>query len=334
MFNQKGFNPWKLFIIVLLSLAFLRLAFILLHPKNSSQIVRSVRVERGNLTITITATGEVKPQNRVEVKPPIGGRLEEVLIKEGDMVKKGQTLAWMSSSERAALLDAATSRGPEVLKEWQEVFKPAPVISPIDGTVIVQTLEGGQTVTVSDPVAVISDRLIVKAQVDETDLSKIKLGQETEIQLDAYAAQKIPGTVDHIYYESTLVNNVNVYYVDVLPKEMPSMFRSGMTATVTFVVLRKEKVFLLPAEAITSWPEEIQKPKNAEFAVYIKSFGGKLTPIPVRIGDSDGRMVEILEGVKENQAIQIVRRKEASAGKNPFLPRRPESKQQKKEKMP
>lgn len=69
-------------------------------------------IENGNLEVTILATGTVQPENRLEIKPPVPGRIEEVLVKEGQVVKRGDVLAWMSSTERAALLDAARSQGP------------------------------------------------------------------------------------------------------------------------------------------------------------------------------------------------------------------------------
>ena len=67
------------------------------------EVVRKVKAARGDLRVTISSTGEVKPQNRVEIKPPVTGRVEEVLVKEGQTVTQGEVLAWMSSTERAAL---------------------------------------------------------------------------------------------------------------------------------------------------------------------------------------------------------------------------------------
>jgi len=58
----------------------------------------------------------------------------------------------MSSTERAALIDAAQSRDEETLKYWQEVYKQTPILSPIAGEVIVRSVEPGQTVTTSDSV--------------------------------------------------------------------------------------------------------------------------------------------------------------------------------------
>lgn len=286
------------------------------------QIVRTVKVSRGDLSAKVDATGTVKPYNRVEVKAPIAGRVDEVLVREGDEVKKGQVLARMSSTERAVLLDAARSQGEDVVRRWEEAYKSAPLLAPLDGTIIVRAVEPGQTVTTADPVVVLSDRLIVEALVDETDLALIKLGQPVEITLDAYREEIIPGKVDHISFESTLENNVNVYAVDVAPKEVLASFRSGMTANVTFIVTDRKNVLLVSSEAVVTWPRDKPNPQNANFAVYKKTFGGNLEPIAMKPGETDGGMTEVMEGLKEGQEIAVVRKKEKEKSDNLFGPPR------------
>ncbi|MFH1848394.1 MAG: biotin/lipoyl-binding protein, partial [Candidatus Omnitrophota bacterium] len=123
----------------------------------------------GDVAVTVATTGVIEPQNRLEIKPSIGGRIDSILVREGDRVKEGDILAWMSSTERAALVDAARAQGEEALRYWEEAYKKTPVIAPINGEVIVRSVEPGQTVTASDTVLVLSDRLVVSAQFDETD---------------------------------------------------------------------------------------------------------------------------------------------------------------------
>ncbi|HTL12039.1 MAG TPA: efflux RND transporter periplasmic adaptor subunit, partial [Bdellovibrionota bacterium] len=204
------------------------LGWMVLHRRGSLEIsYREIRVNRGRIQVTILATGTVQPENRLEIKPPVAGRVEDVLVREGAHVRKGQVLAWMSSTERAALLDAARAQGPEELKRWEADYKPTPILAPIDGTIILRNVESGQTFTNSDSVFVMSDRLTVKAQVDETDISQIKLRQKGRIVLDAYPDQEVPGDVDQIAYDAKTVNNVTTYDVDVLPERTPAFMRSG-----------------------------------------------------------------------------------------------------------
>jgi Membrane-fusion protein len=214
-------------------------------------VVKDIHPFIGAIKTTISTTGTVLPKNRLEVMPPVNGRIEKILVREGAKVVLGQVLALMSSTERAALLDAARAKGQESLQYWEEVYKPISLISPIDGEVIVATTQPGQTVTTGDAVVVLSDQLIVRAQVDETDIGSIQVAQRAFISLDAYPDAGIPAKVEHIYYESETVNNVTIYKVDLIPETIPQFFRSGMNATVNFIVKDRENILLLPLDAVT-----------------------------------------------------------------------------------
>ncbi len=265
------------------------------NTKKTSQEV--MKVTKGNILASIPASGSVTPRNRLELKPPVAGRIDSILVNEGDRVKKGQILAWLSSAERAALLDAARAKGTTELKYWQDVYKPAPLIAPIDGFIILRSMEPGQTVSVSDPILVMADKLIVKANVDETDLSRVKVGERTTIVLDAYPDKSIDGVVEHIKYESQVINNVTVYEVDVIAKEVPSYFRSGQSATANFQEENKQGVLLIPTKAI--------KKSNGQSYVFIKGKSGNLRPVKIQVGVESGDQSEITSGVSEEQEVTI-----------------------------
>lgn len=286
------------------------------RPPDASD--REVRPVIGNIQAMITSTATVQPQNRLEIKSPINGRIDEILVKEGDMVRSGQTLAWVSSTERAALLDAAKAHGPEVTRYWEDVYKPAPLISPIDGEVIVSTDEPGQTITSSDVVMVLSDHLIVQAQVDETDIGRVALGQKAVISLDAYPDIKVNGKVDHIYYESKVVNNVTIYQVDILTDAVPKVFRSGMTATVNIVEAAKENVLTLPLEAV-------KHGKDGSYVLLSGAPGKKPVERQVVIGVSDEVNAEVVSGLSGGEAVIVTGRQRvplagSKSGTNPFMP--------------
>ncbi|MDF7807793.1 efflux RND transporter periplasmic adaptor subunit [Pontiellaceae bacterium B12219] len=207
-------------------------------------------VEVRDIRIVVESTGEVQPRNRLDVKPPIAGRLEELLVDEGDKVTKGQILGWISSTERATLLDAALATSKEELDYWADLYKPSPLISPLNGTIIARNFEPGQSIGVSDAVLVIADDLIIVANLDETDVGQIKNDQAVVVSLEAYPDSEFPCVVEKIAYDATTVQNVTMYEVDVRPDRVPRFARSGMTANLEFVVEEKEKVLTLPASAI------------------------------------------------------------------------------------
>ncbi len=279
---------------------------------------KSFTVTRGDIQKSILTTGLVQPYNRLEIKPPIAGRAEIVLVSEGDFVHKGQILAWMSSTERAVLLDAARAKGAETLKYWEGLYKATPLIAPLDGMIIAKTIQSGQTVTQQDAVLVMSDKLIVKAQVDETDISSVRLGQKAELTLDAYSQQKILAHVDHIAFEAKTVNNVTVYEVDVLAEEIPAFMRSGMTANVIFFVEDKSQVLTLPLEAISRF-------KNKNFVWQTnKNDAEKPLQKEIELGLSDGKKIEIVSGLQEGETV-ILRNKSGNGDKSkaptsPFTP--------------
>lgn len=308
---------WIVFLILFMAGA---LAIMMLNARSklSGEIAREVRPVIGNMQTTVTSTATVQPQNRLEIKPPINGRIDEILVKEGDIVKAGQTLAWMSSTERAALLDAARTRGPEAMKYWEDVYKATPLISPLDGEVIVSQDEPGQIVTSSDAVLVLSDRLIVQAQVDETDIGALRVGQEVMISLDAYPNIKVKGKVDHVYYESKIVNNVTIYQVDILPETVPEVFRSGMTATVVITEKTKDNIFLIPLEAV-------RRKKDGAYVLIKESPGVKPAERRVELGIADEKNVEVVSGISEADTIVVTGQKYSpstgtNGGTNPFMP--------------
>lgn len=305
-----------LIIIVILSAgAFLVMKF---KPKtDTDNISREIMVTRGAIQTIISTTGTVLPKNRLEVRPPVGGRIESILVKEGQKVKAGQTLAWMSSTERAALLDAARGQGEDKLKYWQDAYKAIALLAPIDAEVIVATTQPGQTVTTADAVIVLSDVLIARAQVDETDIRKVKLGQKAQIILDAYPDTKINAVVGHVYYESATVNNVTVYEVDLIPENIPDFFRSGMNTSINFIEESKEGILVIPVEAV-------YRDKEESFVLIKKEGQSELLRQPVRLGITDDKIIEVISGVNEKDVLAIQDKKfvlpKSDVGSSPFTP--------------
>ena len=264
-------------------------------PKKAFEVTQ---IARGSIQALVSTTGTVAPYHRLEIKPPIAGRIDTVLVAEGDVVKKGQVLAMMSSSDRAALLDAASAKGPAEYKKWADVYKPAPIIAPLDGFIILKSIVPGQTVTNGDSVLSMADTLIIQAQVDETDLGNVSLGQSVDMQLDAYPGNVIKGKVVHIEYDAQIVNNVTIYVVYVMPDKVPPYFRSGMSATVNFITHEKDNILLIPLRAI-------KQIGSTTYAFQYDSGTKTAKPIQIKTGLEDVNNAELVSGLSEGDKIAV-----------------------------
>ncbi len=282
-----------LIVLVISSFIFLK--------KDKKVVYQKIKPTRGSIAIEFRITGTVQPRNRLEIKPQVAGRIENILVFEGQKIKKGEVLAWMSSTERAALLDIARAKGEEELKKWEDAYKPTPIVSPLDGFIIVRNKEPGQVVSLNDVILVMADKLIVEANVDETDLSYVKLGQRVRMFLDAYPENRFTGIVEHIAYESEIINNVTVYKVKILPEKTPQDFRSGMTVTVEVIANQKDNILLLPVEAVLE--------RDSKKFVLVGGQRRKPETRIVETGINNGSKIEIISGITEEDTVLLPEKK-------------------------
>lgn len=291
----------KIIIIVLVVLALVGFALYFFWPKAPEIIYREFTVEVGDMRVSISASGTVSPANRLEIKPPISGRIEDIFVKEGQLVFKGMTMALMSSTERAALLDAARAKGEAEINEWKELYKATPVVAPQTGIIIARKIEAGQTVTAQDALLILSDKLIVRANIDETDIGQVENGLDAQIILDAYPKKSLAARVTHLAYEAVTVNNVTMYEVEITPESEPEYMRSGMTANVNILVADKKDIPLIPIEALKNTQGHLSVRKN------IGPVGERVREeiVSVEVGASDGKRVEIISGLSVGDRILI-----------------------------
>ncbi|MCB4755843.1 MAG: efflux RND transporter periplasmic adaptor subunit [Elusimicrobia bacterium] len=277
-------------------------SFWIVHKKDvkneRAEMRRLVAATEGPIEETVEATGEVSPLNRVEIKPPIQGRIEKLLVDEGENVKAGEIMAWMSSSDRAAILDAARAKGLDELKRWEDTYKPTPIIAPLSGVVILRNVVVGQTVDLSIVLYALSDRLIVVANVDEADIGLVHIGMPARITLDAYPGQSIDGRVFNILYEGKNVSNVITYDVKIEPARVPPFFRSQMTADVSLIIEKRENAVLVPSLAISN-------NRSGGKRVMVEGPDGKPVPRDVTTGIENGETTEIVSGLNAGESVYI-----------------------------
>ena len=252
-----------------------------------------LRVERGPLRVTLRESAVVAPEHRLTVTPPIPGRVDSINVANGVAVKQGQVLAWISSTDRAALMDSARAAGGSEVKFWEDIYKPAPLIAPLDGHIISTAVVPGQVVVTAETVFTMSDHLIVQAAVDETDLDQVWLAQKVDVTFDSFPDAQLTGTVHEIAYDATTVNNVTTYNVNIYLDSIPDYIRSGISANVFLNISNKKDALRIPTDAIT--PE----------GDVLVAQGKDQPPIKqkITIGGEDGTWTEVLSGLHEGDWI-------------------------------
>lgn len=301
---KRPFYKTKKFIFAAAAVLLIGGGYSLLKKKRAEAEARRVaamtafKPEKGDLITKTQATGTVEPENRVLVTPSVPGRAEQVLFEEGREVEKGAVLAWISSSERTALLDSLKMKDstPEERRMVEEAYNLTPVVAPITGMVVKRSVEPGQSVSPGKELAVVSDRLIVKTFVDETDIGAVKEGQRAEFYLDAFPKSRREGRVLAISHESVSKDGVIVYEVKVLPAGSTRALRSGMTADVLITTGRKKDVLMIPKRAV--------KYRDGGAAVSVKtSPAAGLSDKEIKTGAADEKMIEVKEGLAETDTV-------------------------------
>ena len=243
--------------------------------------------------MTLRESGVIEPEHRLSITPPISGRVDTIEVVNGTEVKQGQVLALMSSTDRAALIDAARAAGGKEYKFWQQVYKPAPLLAPLDGRIIAIDVVPGEVVVAAQAVFVMSDHLIAQANVDETDLEHIWVGQKCDITLEGFPDTPLTGTVNQIAYDATTVNNVTTYLVNIFLDKTPKFVVSGLSADIFFDVSDRKNVLRIPTDAIT--------PDGQVLVVTAPDTKPELRD--VQVGATDGTYTEMISGLQEGDWI-------------------------------
>ncbi len=135
----------------------------------------------------------------------------------------------------------------------------ARVTSPMDGAVIKRGVELGDTITsgvssfnAGTVVFTVADlkSIIIRVNLNEVDIAKVRVGQAVRISLDAYPQRAFTGKVRFLAPAAELVDKIKVFKVEIALDELNDAFRTGMSANVEILGERREKALSVPLEAL------------------------------------------------------------------------------------
>lgn len=226
------------------------------------------------------------------------------------------------------------------VKEAKDNLGRTTIYSPNDGTISKLNVELGERILGTQQMAGTEllrvanlNNMEVEVDVNENDIVKINIGDETKIQVDAYLKKEFKGivtsisnsastttTADQVTNFKVKVRILKESYLDLIEGKPAtySPFRPGMTATVDIITKRKENVIGVPISAVvvksdTSATKKFEMPEDNKDQVKSKSdkkyecvfvkVGDKVKIRIVKTGIQDDTNIEILSGLKKGDEV-------------------------------
>ncbi len=354
------------------------------------QKYRTAPVSRGDITMSVSATGAISAVTTVQVGSQVSGIIAKLYADFNSRVKKGQLLAELDPTpfEQAiaqqkanvdkAKVDAANAKVAYLrqrklkdeglaseadydnakaasdsaaaqvaqarasLGQAETNLKNSKIVSPIDGVVVNRAYDVGQTVAASFQaptlftIAQDLTKMQVQADVDESDIGRVKIGEPVHFSVDAFPEQVFQAKVSQIRLNATVNQNVVTYPVIVAVDNAEEKLRPSMTANITIDVATDHDVLRIPNAALRFKPSPSETGKggapqrtagagaapasapggaasrptlagslprtgkrDAGPTVYVLSETGTLKPVRVHPGITDGQFTEIRDGELE-----------------------------------
>jgi HlyD family secretion protein len=163
------------------------------------------------------------------------------------------------------------------------------ITAPIDGIVIQRSVDEGQTVASSmnaPTLYIIAEDLTkmqVLANIDESEVGRMRQGQPVTFRVDAYPTDIFRGTVSQVRLQPTTVQNVVTYSTVIDVPNPDYKLKPGMTANVTIEIARRTNVLRAPAAALRF------RPTNDIFAALKQEPPPDLNRGPGRSGPGNGQ---------------------------------------------
>jgi HlyD family secretion protein len=237
---------------------------------------------------------------------------ERNLASERDLELARTALAVAEAEAEAARESVREAEA--TLRAARDDLEKTVISSPIPGTVTSLNVEEGEIVitgTMNNPGTVLMtisnlNSMEVRAEIDETDVAKVRLGQKVEISVDAFPDTTLDGTVSVIGSSSSLARGYSqrpdersTFDVTVRIEDSLDGLRPGMTTTVDIVTATADSALYVPLQALVLREfGEGEAASDREGVFVVRD--NRAHFVPVTTGISDDMNIEILETTDED----------------------------------
>lgn len=213
------------------------------------------------------------------------------LFQYGNMGTSGETEAQKATRTTAEVI---RDNAYDSIRAAREALANTMIVSPISGIVTKADITSGQVVSSLDLIAQVSDtsELFFDAEVDESDISKISLGQKAKIALNAFSGKDFSGKVSQIKPTTkTATSGATIIIVRIKLDTSDINFIADLNGQAEIEIAQSENVLTIPQDALVD-----------EKYVYIQR-GNEVEKREVRVGVSSDTDIEIKDGLTENEKV-------------------------------
>lgn len=176
------------------------------------------------------------------------------------------------------------------------------LVSPIEGTILeINNIESGLNITTTTNSYIrvaITEKTRFVASIDEVDLNDVQVGQDVDIELDAFKGEVFKGKVTYVYdFAERLSSGSKIVSVEVEFNEPNEKIKLGLGGDADFVSERKDHVLSIPKKAL--------KVDGTKSYVKIMDKSGNIISKDVKVGLINTKYVEIMEGLLEGDSVVI-----------------------------
>jgi HlyD family secretion protein len=286
-----------------------RTAFVAARDRMKSAVSNSrIEVERSK---TALATAELEYKRAVAMQQQ-GIQAQELFDKARLDFENAQA-GYASAQQQVVQAQAGLAQAETDLSHTE-------LYSPIDGKVVQLNAHEGEVVitgTMNNPGSVIAtladmSEILAEAQVGETEVTSIRIGQPAEVHVDAVADKVYRGHVSEIGSSATaksaVGSGVRYFLVKVQIENPDDRLRPGMTSQVSITTSTLTNVPSVPIQSVVERTSATAPPDEDDTGAPKKKFvlvvsNNKIHLTEVRTGISDATHVAILSGVKAGDPV-------------------------------
>lgn len=204
-------------------------------------------------------------------------------------------------------LDAQIEQAQSTLDGDQANLGYTKIYAPMDGTVVSQAVQEGQTINANQTAPVIVqvadlNTMTVKAQVAEADVMKLKVGMQMYFTTLGSGERRWNGVVRQILPSPQTINDVVLYNVLVDVENKDRSLMTGMTAQMFFIVAAAKNVPLIPASALGRRVPSADTQAGQAYEVSVAT-RGKPEKRTVIISLSDRTQAAVADGLKAGDKV-------------------------------